>query len=82
MKTDDYKQELRLSATLHARNAKKNIFAFKKTSADRLRSIADSSRVAAEDRKITDTPNCAKKAAPSLEGPLESDDDISLVGVV
>jgi hypothetical protein len=40
---------------------KKNIFAFKKTSADRLRSIADSSRVAAEDRKITDTPNCAKK---------------------
>ena len=32
MKTDDYKQELRLSATLHGRNAKKYFLAFKKIS--------------------------------------------------
>jgi hypothetical protein len=33
MKTDDYKQELSISATLQQTNAKKNIFVFKKNQA-------------------------------------------------
>jgi len=52
MKTDDYKQELRLSATLHGRNAKKNIFCVQKTSANRLRSFAIFSEFSRKVEKI------------------------------
>jgi hypothetical protein len=72
---------LRLSATLHGRNAKKYFLAFKKISKSPEK-FCDFFRVAAENRKSIGTPDCAKKNGPSSEGPLESVDDITLVRVV
>jgi hypothetical protein len=69
MKTDDYKQELRLSATLHGRNAKKNIFAFKKISKSPEK-FCDFFRVLAESRENIGAPNCAEKMALRLKGRL------------
>jgi hypothetical protein len=79
MKTDDYKQELRLSATLHGRNTKKNLRS-KKHQKDRLRSFAIFSELPRGPQKVG-APNCAKKGPP-FEGSHRSYHDITLVTVV
>jgi len=69
MKTDDYKQELRLSATLHGRNAKK-IFLRSKNISKSPEKFCDFFRVLAESRENIGAPNCAEKTAPRLKGRL------------
>jgi hypothetical protein len=63
MKTDDYKQELRLSATLHGRNAKK-IFLRLKNISKSPEKFCDFFRVLAESRESIEAPNCAEKKWP------------------
>jgi len=76
MKTDDYKQELRLSASLHARNAKK-IFLRSKHISKSPEKFWDFFRVAAEDRKCNWCANLRRKNGPSPEGPHRSYHDIT-----
>jgi hypothetical protein len=81
MKTDDYKQELRLSASLHARNAKKIFLRSKhiSKSPEKFWDFFQSCRGRSQDRECANLRR--KKTASSREGPLGSDDDITLVSM-
>jgi hypothetical protein len=63
MKTDDYKQELRLSATLCQTNTKK-YFGRSKKSTNRLRNSAEFSVVLREMTEIVVPPSCVFKKWP------------------
>jgi hypothetical protein len=63
MKTDDYKQELRLSATLHGRNAKK-IFLRSKNISKSPEKFCDFFRVLAESRENIEASKIAPKKRP------------------
>jgi len=71
VKTDDYKQELSISATLHRHKSKKNIFAFKKIGESPQNSCALASELLRNMTRMTRIlvrQIAPKKTAPPLEG--------------
>jgi hypothetical protein len=69
MKTDDYKQELHISATLHSTNAKK-IFLRSKKPRIAAKVFYDFFQSCWGDHKSIGAPSCVRKNGPSLKGPL------------
>jgi hypothetical protein len=70
MKTDDYKQELRLSATLRRTNAKKIFFAFTKISKLPEMKFCNFVLPAEDEEGVASIASRFRKSGPSLEEPL------------